>query len=146
MCSHSKSGAFARLDSLDMNSGPTSKRLDDLMPLVSQLFEFATQSAYARRQGDAAICDFVFGNPHELALPSFVQALQRAVSPREPNWYAYTMTDPTAAKTVADSLRRRLGLDVDPADVFMTNGAFTGIAVILQAILDSGDEVLFNSP
>src|SRR5919201_4893695 len=146
MCSHSKSGAFARLDSLDMNSGPTSKRLDDLMPLVSQLFEFATQSAYARRQGDPTICDFVFGNPHELALPSFVQALQRAVVPRDKNWYAYTMTDPVAAKTVADSLRRRVALEVEPADVFLTNGAFTGIAAVLQATVDPGDEVISTSP
>ena len=116
------------------------------MPLLEHVLDFITRSAYAARQGDPTICDFVFGNPHELALPSFVQALQRAVVPRDKNWYAYTLTDPIAARTVADSLRRRVGLEVDPADVFMTNGAFTGIGVILQAILDPGDEVLFNSP
>ena len=123
-----------------------SKRLAALAPLVQHVIDFATKSSYARRQGDPNISDFVFGNPHELALPSFVQALQRAVVPRDKNWFAYTMTDPMAARAVADSLRRRLGLEVDPADVFLTNGAFTGIAVALHAIVDPGDEVIFVSP
>ncbi|TMD57985.1 MAG: aminotransferase class I/II-fold pyridoxal phosphate-dependent enzyme [Chloroflexi bacterium] len=124
----------------------TSKRLAAITPLVQHVIDFAAKSSYALRQGDPNISDFVFGNPHELALPSFVQALQRAVVPRDKNWFAYTMTDPTAARTVADSLRRRLGLEVETEDVFLTNGAFTGLSVVLQAIVDPGDEVIFVSP
>jgi len=105
-----------------------------------------SSSAYARRQGDPRVSDFVLGNPHELALPAFVQALQSAVVPRDKNWFAYTMTDPGAARVVAASLRERVGLEVDTDDVFMTNGAFTGIAVALQTIVDPGDEVIFQSP
>ena len=129
-----------------MSESPVAKRLGDVLTLVGHVIDFVASSAYAGRQGDPAICDFVFGNPHELALPTFVQALQRAVPPRDKNWYAYTMTDPAAAKIVSDSLRRRVGLEVDPADVFMTNGAFTGISAVLHAIAEPGDEVIFVSP
>ncbi len=129
-----------------MDERPTSRRLDALVPTAAHVLEFFANSSYARRQGDATICDFVAGNPQELPLPSFVDALRRWLEPRDKNWFAYTMTDPGAAGIVAASLRARLGLEVEAEDVFMTNGAFAGIAVVLQTVVDAGDEVIFNSP
>jgi hypothetical protein len=39
-------------------------------------------------------CDFLLGNPHEMPLNGFVEALQKSVSPRDKDWYAYKMNEP----------------------------------------------------
>ncbi len=124
----------------------TSRRLDRLVSTIGHVLEFFTHSTYARRQRDPGISDFVAGNPQELALPTFVDALQRWSAPRDKNWFAYTMTDPIAAQAVAASLRERVRVPVEPEDVHLTNGAFAGLAVALQTVCDPGDEVVFISP
>jgi aspartate aminotransferase len=47
---------------------------------------------------------------------------------------------------VAESLSRRTGLTWDPADVAMTNGGFSALAVAMRTIVEPGDEIIFLSP
>lgn len=90
--------------------------------------------------------DFLFGNPHEPALPGFIEALQRAVVPRNKDWYAYTMSDPKATRAAAASLNLTMDRKFSPEHVLMTNGTFAGLAVCMSALVDPGDEVIFISP
>jgi aspartate aminotransferase len=105
-----------------------------------------TQSAYAQRQGQPGISDFVVGNPHEMPLPGFSDALQRWSVPQHKDWFAYTFSDPSAVAVVAASLRDRYDMAFEEADISMTTGAFGALSTALGAILDPGDEVIYMSP
>jgi len=95
---------------------------------------------------DERRADFLFGNPHELARPAYVDALRDALEPTSPEHYAYTMSLPAAAEAVAAGLRERTGVAFDPADVAITNGNFVGLSLVLRTVADPGDEVVYVSP
>jgi len=123
-----------------------SQRIAQLMDRLGPVAHFFTASMYARRVGEPGICDFAVGNPHELALPGFVQALGQYVAPQNIAWFGYKNNEPEARAAVAAALRERRGLPFEVDDVFLTNGAFAALAVVLGAIVDPGDEVIFLSP
>jgi aspartate aminotransferase len=66
--------------------------------------------------------------------------------PHNKNWFAYKFSEPQSVAVAVESLRKRVGIDFDPADVSMTTGAFGGLASTLRAVLDPGDEVIYLSP
>lgn len=98
------------------------------------------------REAGPDVCDFAVGNPHEMALRGFVSALEKAVAPQDKDWYAYKFNEPRAVGTVARALMQQFGRPFESRDIFMTNGATGAIDVVLNTVLDSGDEVIFNSP
>src|SRR4051794_28471686 len=89
--------------------GPISDHIGHVMAVAGSLFQFMTQSTWARLDGTRAVSDFVVGNPHEMPLPAFVEALQRQTTPLTQDWYAYTMSKPAAVATVAATLRASHG-------------------------------------
>jgi aspartate aminotransferase len=90
--------------------------------------------------------DLRFGNPQEMPLAEIQQALTRWAVPQNKNWFAYKFNEPRAVAVAVESLRRRIGIDFDPADISMTTGAFGGLASTLRAVLEPGDEVIYLSP
>jgi aspartate aminotransferase len=98
------------------------------------------------RNGDPGIANFAVGNPQEMPLGGYVDALRNWIEPQSPDWFAYKLSEPKSQAAVARSLTARTGLDWDPADVAMTNGGFAALAVAFRAILEPGDEVVFLSP
>lgn len=107
---------------------------------------YMQRSTYMRRAGDTGICDFTFGNPHDMPIPAYVEALQRALVPQNKNWFAYKMSEPESQRIVAESLQRKFGIPFEPADIAMTIGGAGAIDVALTAILEPDDEVIFNLP
>jgi len=101
---------------------------------------------YEREVGGRAVADFVAGNPQEMPLPSFVEALRKWLEPRGKDHFAYKMNVPEARAAVVASLRDRVGLPFDENDVAMTNGAFAGLTLAVRAVCDPGDEVIYLSP
>jgi aspartate aminotransferase len=114
--------------------------------VLAPVLRFFEDSPYARHVGQAGIHDFAIGNPHELALPEFVNALQRQLPPRHDAWYGYPMSLPEAQAAAAAALSRRRGVTFAPEDMLLTNGAFAALAVALSVVADQGDEVIFISP
>ena len=92
------------------------------------------------------INDFGFGNPHELAMPEYSQALSNWIAPQNNDWFAYKMSEPEAVNIVVETLRRMHHMPFEKHDVFMTNGAFAAIAVALGTITNPGDEIIYISP
>lgn len=90
--------------------------------------------------------DFVLGNPQEMPLTGFVEALPRWTELRREDWFAYTMSVPEARAAVTRSLRERHGVPFEDEDVFLTSGAFAGLAVTLAIALDPGDQAVYLSP
>lgn len=125
---------------------PVAKLLTQLQGSLATLLEFVTNSEYARRMGDPAICDFVFGNPHEMPLTGLVEAIGTHLQPGNKDWFAYQRNEEHATEAVAAALQARHGIPFDPADIFMTPGAFGALAVSLRTIVNPGDEVIFLSP
>ncbi len=119
--------------------------MDDLRASVEPFLGFFNGPIWART-GDPGVANFAVGNPTELPLPGYVDALRTHLEPRSPDWFAYKLSEPRSQATVARSLTERTGLEWDPADVAMTNGGFAAIAVAFRAILEPGDEVIFPTP
>lgn len=113
---------------------------------LSTLLAFISDSEWSRSQGSKDICDFVFGNPHEPVLPGLTSAIQKFTPPQRNDWHAYQFRDPRACEIVATSLSRDTGVSFDPDHVTMTNGAFSGLSIVLQSIVEPGDEVIYISP
>lgn len=123
-----------------------SQRITGIFDLLSPVYRFLTESDYARRVGDPTIYDFALGNPHEMPVPGFADALGRWTVPLNKDWYAYKDNVPASRTVVASSLREWRGQTFEEEDIFLTNGAFAALSVVLGAIVDPGDEVIFISP
>jgi aspartate aminotransferase len=129
-----------------MIEAPIAHHLDSVFSASLPFVRFLTGSAWAKRAGADGISDFVVGNPHEMPMPAYVQAIQRASIPRNADWFGYKTNEPIAREVAARSLADRLGLPFEPDDIFMTKGASNALVVALSTILDPGDEVIFLSP
>ena len=123
-----------------------SQRLTTLQESLRPLLHFLQDSEHARRIGDPRICDFVFGNPHEMPLDGLVEAIRRHAVPANKDWFAYTVHHGPAAEKVAASQSAQTGLPFEGDDVLFAPGTFGALASALRAIVDPGDEVLFLSP
>lgn len=123
-----------------------SQRIEKLIDVMAPVNDFFLNSEWGQRMDDPEICDFVVGNPHEMPLPGFTAALKKQIEPQNKDWFAYKDNETPARTVVAESLQRQRGRPFAPEDVFLTNGAFAGLAVTLAAVTDPGDEVIFISP
>jgi aspartate aminotransferase len=123
----------------------TTSTMSDLRDSVATFLDFFGGPIWARN-GQPGMANFAVGNPQEMPLPAYVEALRRHLEPRAPDWFAYKISEPRSQATVARDLTARTGLEWDPADVAMTNGGFAALAVAFRTILEPGDEVVFLSP
>ncbi len=121
-------------------------RSEYLLETIDPFMRYYTESAYMRLAGQPDVCDFAFGNPHDMPLPGFTAALGRQLEPKNKEWFAYKMSEPESQRIIASSLKDRLGIDFEPEDIAVTNGAFAGLAVTLHALVQPDDEVIFNIP
>jgi aspartate aminotransferase len=121
------------------------RRSDRLRQAIAPFIGFFT-GPYAELEPDPEVANFAVGNPHEKAMPAYVDAIRRHLEPQDKNWYAYKMSEPNAQQTVAQSMSAVTGLDWDPRDVQMTNGGFAALAVAFRTLLEPGDEAIFLSP
>ena len=121
------------------------RRADALRESIAPFLRFFT-GAYSSLEKDPDTANFAVGNPHEIAMPSYVDALRRTLEPQDKDWFAYKLSEPEATSVVARTMSNLTGLDWDPADVNMTNGGFAAIAVSLKTLLEPGDEAIYLSP
>ena len=122
---------------------PYSARTASSMAAAMNTFRFLMNE---RELDHPDACDFMAGNPQELAMPTYVDAVQRALVPNSPSYYAYGPPWQPAVVAVASALSKRLGIELHPDDVFLTRGASSGLAVLLRTLIDPGDEVMMMSP
>src|SRR5207237_10366618 len=96
--------------------------------------------AFERLNTQPDVANFAVGNPQEMPLSAYVAALRDATEPRNKDWFAYKLSEAASQRTVATTLRKRTGMEWDPADVAMTNGGLTAIAVALRTLVEPGAE------
>ena len=123
-----------------------SNRIASVRDAIAPIGRFFAESSWARKAGEPDVCDFVFGNPQEMPLPGFVEALGRWSIPQNKDWYAYKDNEPGSRAVVAATLREQRGLPFRDEDIFLTNGAFAALSVTLCSLVNPGDEVIFITP
>ena len=111
-----------------------------------RIHQFYFFSRYAGRRSEPSICDFTFGNPHEMPLPGLAEAIRRHAIPLNKDWFAYKTSEAEPQKFVAERLTQELSLSFEPEDIALTNGAFAAISVAFRLLLDVGDEAIFSIP
>jgi aspartate aminotransferase len=129
-----------------MARGPIAGLMGELLIELQDLFSFFFSSKFAQNGHLATANDFVFGNPHEMPLEEIGRALAAATEPQNESWYAYKLSEDEPREVIAETLRESHGLAFTPSDLHMTNGAFGGIALALRALIDPGDEVVYQLP
>ena len=123
----------------------TTRRADRLRDSIAPFLSFFN-GPFASLGNDPSAANFAVGNPQEMPLPGYVDALRAHLEPLDKDWFAYKLSEPGSQAAVARSQTARTGLAWDPADVAMTNGGFAALAVAIRAITEPGDEVVFVSP
>jgi aspartate aminotransferase len=124
-----------------------STSMQRIREIEEPLMRFFNEGGWSRRDPtDPENCDFVAGNPQEMALPEYVESLLRWTVPQDKDWYAYKFNEPYAQEAAAAGLRERRGVPFEPEDILVTDGAFTGLNLCIRTVTDPGDEVLFLTP
>jgi len=121
-----------------------SKRAKAADAAFAAVKDFYWTSRYGKRRGDPGICDFTFGNPHEMPLGGLVGTLREVAVPKDKDWFAYKTSEEEPQAFLAQRLQRELELPFEPTDVALTNGAFAAITVAFRLVLDAGDEVVIS--
>jgi aspartate aminotransferase len=129
-----------------MAQQPLATRVDAISHAMRTFFGWIEESGFFEKSLDPAYDNFAVGNPQELPLPGFVDALRHAAEPHNKDWFAYKLSEPGAQEVVAQALRDELRLPFEAADIAMTPGAFGALAIALQVTVDPGDEVILNLP
>ncbi|MGH2474912.1 MAG: aminotransferase class I/II-fold pyridoxal phosphate-dependent enzyme, partial [Candidatus Limnocylindrales bacterium] len=105
------------------------RRMERMVGTVAHVFGWFTGGDWERHHLDPGIADFTFGNPQELPLPGLVDTIQRHAVPRDKDWFAYKMSEKEPRDVVAESLKRRTGIDYRAEDIALTAGAFGALGV-----------------
>ncbi|HET7056536.1 MAG TPA: aminotransferase class I/II-fold pyridoxal phosphate-dependent enzyme [Thermomicrobiales bacterium] len=131
-----------------MDASPISRRAAAFHDLHSftVIRDFLWNSPYTERRTDPGIADFTFGNPHDMPMPEYVDALRAAANPQDPDWFGYKDYVPAAQEAAAASLERLLRIPFAPEDILLTTGGFAAIATALKTAADPGDEVIYSLP
>ncbi len=129
-----------------MTSSPLARGIELAQRAMAPFLEAVVMGPAGRIPKDRPVADFVAGNPQEKTLTGVVAALTQWSVPQDKDWFAYKMPDQKARVVAASALGDRLGLAFRPEDIFLARGASGGLGMVLQAIVDPGDKVIFMSP
>lgn len=119
-----------------------SNRLNRLAP--SATLAMSQKSAELKAQG-IDIINMSVGEP-DFNTPDHIKAAaKRAV---DENWSRYSPVPgyPALRQAICDKLRRENGLDYEPSQIVVGNGAKQAVCNVILAIVDSGDEVIIPAP
>jgi aspartate aminotransferase len=109
-------------------------------------FDWYASSPHQLVTSGDGMMDLLFGNPQDMPIPAYVDALRRHLEPRDPGWFAYKLNEPGATAVAAEGLRRHTGLGWEAQDVAITNGGWAAIGVAIRMLTEPGDEVVYFDP
>ncbi|MBD5585024.1 MAG: pyridoxal phosphate-dependent aminotransferase [Clostridia bacterium] len=114
---------------------------------IRELFEYGKRRK--AEIGEENVYDFSIGNPSVPAPKEVTDALVEILQTYDPvflHGYTSAQGDYSVRKTLADYTNARFGTNLDADCFYMTCGAAGSLAVALNALLNSGDEVITFSP
>jgi aspartate aminotransferase len=121
-------------------------RVDGIRASMDEFLAAMADPDFGRAALDPEACNFVAGNPQEVASRRYVETLQHWAEPQDKDWFGYKLGHRPAQVAAAQGLEKELGLSFDPDDIILVRGAHSGLGVSLSVVLDPGDEAIYVSP
>lgn len=129
-----------------MNAHDEFPRVSALRDSGKLLSAFQSNPVFAKMRTDPDALDFTLGNPNEMTIVEYAEALQKWAVPQHERWYGYSTSIPEAQQAAAEGLARWTGVPFQSHHLVMTNGGFGAISAAFKAVASPGDEVIFNRP
>ncbi|MBP7003042.1 aspartate transaminase [Amaricoccus sp.] len=105
----------------------------------------AADRANALRREGRSIVSLVVGEP-DFDTPAPIREAAAKAMDAGATRYTTLAGTPELRKAIADKLRRENGIEFDPSEIVVTNGAKSAIYAAFAATLDEGDEVIVPAP
>jgi len=119
-------------------------RIQRLPPYVFGIVNELKQAARARGED---IVDFGMGNPDQPTPQHIVDKLVEVAQRPGTNRYSVSRGVPRLRLAICDWYKRRFGVELDPdSEAIVTMGSKEGLAHLMLAILEHGDQVLVPNP
>ncbi len=122
-------------------------QLGNVRSSIRELFEYGKK--LKAEIGEENVYDFSLGNPSVPAPKEVKDALSDLIQNGDPvllHGYTSAQGDYKVRKIIADYINSRFALSLTADNIYMTCGAAASLAITLNAILNSGDEVITFAP
>lgn len=121
--------------------------LGKVRSVIREIFEYGNK----RRAeiGAENVLDFSLGNPSIPAPEKVSEIMARLIKDTDPvklHGYTSAQGDPTVRKAISDSITQRFGAPSSPDLIYMTCGAAASLTITLNALVNTGDEVIALAP
>lgn len=115
--------------------------------VIREIFEYGNK----RRQeiGKENVYDFSLGNPSIPAPESVKEAMLSLLNEKDPialHGYTSAQGDAGVRTAIAEDINKRFGANATPDLLYMTCGAAASLTISLNAVVNSGDEVIVLAP
>lgn len=105
-----------------------------------------TREIFDLSQGVPGLINLGIGEP-DFETPGFVRDALKAAADSGANWYTSNRGLPELRAEISKKLRSENGVDADPVkEIIVTAGATQAIFVLMNTLLNEGDEVVIPSP
>ncbi|MFQ5697235.1 MAG: pyridoxal phosphate-dependent aminotransferase [Myxococcota bacterium] len=117
-------------------------RIEGLRPFLAM---DVMERAFALERAGERVLHLEIGEPDFAPPPEAIEACQRALREGETH-YADSLGLPELRQSIADDLFRRHGAGISPEQVLVTSGTSPALLMVLQLLVDPGDEVILAAP
>ena len=115
--------------------------------VIREIFEYGKQRK--AEIGSENVFDFSLGNPSIPAPEKVQQVMKELVTEMDPvmlHGYTSAQGDLNVRKAMAESINKNFKITADPDLIYMTCGAAASLTITLNAICNTGDEVIVLAP
>ena len=114
---------------------------------IRKLFEEA--KLMKKERGEDNVFDFSIGNPSVPSPIEVKEGLIKLIQEEDSvKLHSYTSSqgDPETRKTIAEYLNKKYDANANPDLIYLTMGASAGLAVVINALTNPGDEIIVFAP
>ena len=115
--------------------------------VIREIFEYGKKRK--AEIGEENVFDFSLGNPSVPTPAAVTAALERIIKETDPvrlHGYTSAQGDTAVRAKIAESIEKRFGFPANKDLIYMTCGAAASLTVTLNALINSGDEVIISAP
>ena len=115
--------------------------------VIREIFEYGKKRK--AEIGEESVFDFSLGNPSVPTPAAVTAALERIIKETDPvrlHGYTSAQGDMAVRAKIAESIEKRFGFPANKDLIYMTCGAAASLTVTLNALINSGDEVIIPAP
>lgn len=115
--------------------------------VIREIFEYGKKRKAGI--GEENVFDFSLGNPSVPTPAAVTAALERIIKETDPvrlHGYTSAQGDMAVRAKIAESIEKRFGFPANKDLIYMTCGAAASLTVTLNALINSGDEVIIPAP